>query len=105
MWIKSQDNVELIKTEYIIVSQNEIKAETHSPGVFITIGKYSSHEKALKVLNMIQKAIEHNNSHQNARIGRPYFEYNVFQMPLDSDIPETYHLTDEDRIFLNASNK
>lgn len=97
MWIKSQHNIGLINTNYIIVSHNEIKAAIHPDGPFISIGEYSSPEKALKVLDMIQECIEHNNSHQNARIGIPYIEYNVFQTPLDSEVPESYHLTDEDR--------
>ena len=96
MWMRSQDKTGLIKSDCIIVNKNEIRARTQADAL-ITIGEYSSQEKALKVLDMIQKAIEYNNSHQNARIGRPYIEYNVFQMPLDSEIPETYHLTDEDR--------
>lgn len=88
MWIRSQDKTRLIKPDYIIVIKNEIRASTNSDGFLITIGEYSSQEKALKVLDMIQKCIEHNNSHQNARIGIPYLEYNVFQMPLDSEVEE-----------------
>lgn len=37
---------------------------------------------------MIQECIEQNNSHHSARVGIPYLEYNVFQMPLDSEIKE-----------------
>ena len=85
MWIRSQDKTTLIKSEYITLYGNVIKVVC-SDMTCITIGEYSSQEKALKVLNMIQKAIEYNNSHQNARIGRPYIEYNVFQMPLDSEV-------------------
>lgn len=97
MWIRSQDKTRLIKSDYILVNKNEIRATTQSDGFLVTMGEYSSQEKALKVLDMIQECIEHNNSHQNARIGRPYIEYKVFQMPLDSEVPETCHLTDEDR--------
>ena len=87
MRVRNQDKTILIKLDYILVIKNEIRT-TNSDGFLITIGEYSSQEKALKVLNMIQKAIEYNNSHQNARIGRPYIEYNVFQMPLDSEVEE-----------------
>ena len=87
MRVRNQDKTRLIKSDYILVIKNKIMA-TNSDGLLITIGEYSSQEKALKVLNMIQKAIEYNNSHQNARIGRPYIEYNVFQMPLDSEVEE-----------------
>ena len=88
MRIRSQNKTILIKSDYILVIKNEIRTTTQSDGFLVTIGEYSSQEKALKVLNMIQKAIEYNNSHQNARIGRPYIEYNVFQMPLDSEVVE-----------------
>lgn len=88
MWIRSQYKTGLIKTDYIKVIKNEIRAKASSDGFLITIGEYSSQEKALKVFDMIQECIEHNNSHQNARIGIPYLEYNVFQMPLDSEVEE-----------------
>ena len=88
MWIRSQYKTGLIKTDYVKVIKNEIRAKASSDEFLITIGEYSSQEKALKVLDMMQKCIEHNNSHQNARIGVPYLEYNVFQMPLYSEVEE-----------------
>ena len=88
MWIRSQDKTGLIKSDCIILNKNEIRATTQADGFLITIGEYSSQEKVLKVLDMIQECIEHNNSHHNARIGVPYLEYNVFQMPLDSEVEE-----------------
>ena len=86
MRIRSQDKTDLIKSDYIVIIKNEIRASANLDGFLITIGKYSSQEKALKVLDMIQECIDHNNSHQSARIGAPYLEYNVFQMPLDSEV-------------------
>lgn len=86
MWIRSQYKTALIKTDYVKVVKNEIRAKASSDGFLVTIGEYSSDEKALKVLDMIQERIKYNNSHQNARIGIPYLEYNVFQMPLDSEV-------------------
>ena len=86
MWIRSQDKTDLIKSDYIVIIKNEIRASANLDGFLITIGKYSSQEKALKVLDIIQECIEHNNSHQSARNGVPYLEYNVFQMPLDSEV-------------------
>lgn len=88
MWIRSQYKTGLIKTDYVKVIKNEIRAKASSDGFLVTIGEYSSQEKALKVLDMIQECINHNNSHQSARIGVPYLEYNVFQMPLDSEVEE-----------------
>lgn len=87
MWIRSQDKTVLVKADYVTIGINEIVAACSSNSC-VTIGEYSSQEKALKVLDMIQECIEHNNSHQSARIGIPYLEYNVFQMPLDSEIEE-----------------
>ena len=86
MRLRSQDKTDLIKSDYIVIIKNEIRASANLDGFLITIGKYSSQEKALKVLDMIQECIDHNNSHQSARIGVPYLEYNVFQMPLDSEV-------------------
>lgn len=89
MRIRSQDKAALIKSDCIILNKNEISATAQgTDGFTITIGEYSSQEKALKVLDMIQEYINHNNSHHNARIGVPYLEYNVFQMPLDSEVEE-----------------
>ena len=88
MWIRIQDKTGLIKSDCIKINKNEIRATTQGNRFFITIGKYSSQEKTLKVLDMIQECIEHNNSHQSARIGVPYIEYNVFQMPLDSEVED-----------------
>ena len=86
MWIRSQYKTCLIKTDYIKVVKNEIRAKASSDEFLVTIGEYSSQEKALKVLDMIQERIERNNSHNSARVGIPYLEYNVFQMPLDSEV-------------------
>ena len=90
MWIRSQDKAALIKSDCIILNKNEISATAQgTDGFTITIDEYSSQEKkALKVFDMIQECINHNNSHHNARIGIPYLEYNVFQMPLDSEVEE-----------------
>ena len=86
MRIRSQDKTDLIKSDYIVIIKNEIRASANLDGFLITIGEYSPQENALKVLHMIQERIEHNNSHQNARLGIPYLEYNVFQMPLESEV-------------------
>ena len=97
MWIRSQDKTTLIKSEYITLYGNVIKVVC-SDMTCITIGEYSSQEKALKVLDMIQNCIEHNSSHQNSGWdSTPHLVYDVFQMPLDSEVSVTYHLTDEDR--------
>ena len=97
MWIRTQDKTQLIKSEYITIYGNVIKAVC-SDTSYITLGEYSSQEKALKVLDMIQNCIEHNSSHQNSGWdSTPHLVYDVFQMPLNSEVSATYHLTDEDR--------
>lgn len=97
MWIRSQDKTILVKADYVTIGINEIVAACSSKSC-VTIGEYSSQEKALKVLDMIQNAIEHNSSHQNsAWDSTPHLVYGVFQMPLNSEVSETYHLTDEDK--------
>ena len=97
MWIRSQSKTRLIKPDYIIVDETDILATTYHEGFFVTIGTYSSHAKALKVLDMIQSAIMSKRTEK-----RHYFENNkyitfnyydsvdnlVFQMPLDSEVEE-----------------
>ena len=97
MWIRSQDKERLMKTDYIIVNDNDILATPNSDSFLITIGEYSSQEKALKVLDMIQSAIMSKRTEK-----RHYFQNNkyitfnyydsvdnlVFQMPLDSEVEE-----------------
>ena len=74
MWIRSQDKTRLIKPDYIRINGNDI--ETIRFDMLCTkIGEYSSEEKLLKVLDMIQKSISSN-------------ENSVFQMPLDSEVEE-----------------
>ena len=98
MWIRSQDKTRLIKPDYIIVDETDILATTYHEGFFVTIGSYSSEEKALKVLDMIQSAIMSKRTEK-----RHYFQNNkyitfnyydsvdnlVFQMPLDSEVKES----------------
>ena len=97
MWIRSQDKERLMKTDYIIVNDNDILATPNSDSFLITIGEYSSQEKALKVLDMIQSAIMGKRTEtthdfkKDIHITHNYFnstENIVFQMPLDSEVEE-----------------
>ena len=90
MWIRSQSKTRLIKTDYIIVNETDILATPNSDSFLITIGEYSSQEKALKVLDMIQSQINMNEEfaaqgeeHNNGSIRLLKF---VYQMPLDSEV-------------------
>ena len=42
MWIRSQYKTGLIKTDYVKVIKNEIRAKASSDGFLVTIGEYSS---------------------------------------------------------------
>lgn len=65
MWIRSQSLAVLVKANEICI---EDKTKIWAEGYLI--GKYSTEEKALLVLDMIQENLEY-----------PY--YNIFQMPSD----------------------
>lgn len=91
LWIRSQDKRFLIECNDVAIlkttdgfkigtcSIKSVKRE-------IDLGKYSTKEKALKVLDMIQECIEYNNSSHNSQWdSTPYRVYNVFQMPQDID--------------------
>lgn len=94
MWIRSQSKTRLIKTDYIIVNETDILATPNSDSFLITIGEYSSQEKALKVLDMIQTAIMGKKTTRHGVSGtfiytNNYFDSDenlVFQMPLDSEV-------------------
>ena len=81
MWIRSHDKKILIKAVCIyLCGENHICASTVE-GDRWYIGKYSTEEKALKVLDKIQK-----------RINRAFlYDYRlggVFQMPQDDEVEE-----------------
>lgn len=84
MLIRSQDKKVLIPLGDFVIGATKDNCIIASKNVFIipsevnasTIGKYSTEEKALKVLDMIADAWENNSGK---------FRY-VFQMPLDDDL-------------------
>jgi hypothetical protein len=81
MWIRSHDKKILIKAVCIyLCGENHICASTVE-GDRWYIGKYSSEEKALKVLDKIQKRI-------NRAFMYDYQPGGVFQMPQDDEVQE-----------------
>ena len=70
MWIRSQDKLKLIDANYIRV--NGIDIEAINIGTYAIIGTYSSQEKALEVLDIIEDCIVGNINC-------------VFQMPQDEE--------------------
>lgn len=73
MWIRSQNLFTLVKCERLFVRQCESDSFCVIEAGVITLGSYSILDKALKVLDEIQKQIEY-----------PY--NSVFQMPQDEDV-------------------
>ena len=57
MWIRSQDKNVLINVELVQVIEYDLEILGHSGARVGCIGKYSTKEKALKVLDMIQEFI------------------------------------------------
>lgn len=70
MWIRSQDRKKLTEIHDVTIYHDK---QIWAGCSFI--GEYSTEEKALKVLDMIQKNLEY-----------PYYE--VFQMPTDTEVDE-----------------
>lgn len=79
IWIRSQNKLKLTECKEIIIDQNdcfEYIFEGYAIDDIPTIlGTYSTEEKAIKVLDMIQ---EHIATHSNK----------VFQMPQDEEVVE-----------------
>jgi hypothetical protein len=81
VWIRSQDKEKLIKVVCIyLCGENHICASSVEYDRWY-IGKYSSKEKALKVLDMIQKRI------------CDYQHGEVFQMPQDDEVETCKKIT------------
>lgn len=81
MWIRSQDKEILIKAVCIyLCGENHICASTDEKDRWY-IGKYSTKEKALKMLDMIEKFI-------NRSFMYGYQLGGVFQMPQDDEVEE-----------------
>ena len=90
MWIRSQDKKILKKAK--MIWSNKTSSTYYGDKRFlvqcdeeILLGQYSTEEKALKVLDMIQSAI------QRGKLSRHSNEYieeniNVFQMPQDEEV-------------------
>ena len=87
MWIRSQDKTRLIDANYIRV--NGVYIEAMSFGTYAIIGEYSSQEKALKVIDRIEKELNKGELIEQVD-GRMYHKHKntVIQMPLDIEVEE-----------------
>lgn len=73
MWIRSQDKEDLKNVNNIEIIKFDGEKYTTIQGDGCRLGVYSTKEKALKVLDMIQNNLEY-----------PYYE--VFQMPTNEEV-------------------
>ena len=80
LWIRSQDKENLINVNKLEITDFCDAYKNAISGDDILLGKYSSKEKALKVLDMIQELIK------NMYVGMTNYMSKPFQMPLDSEV-------------------
>lgn len=85
MWIRSQDKKTLTK-----ISDLDIDGANQIWGCCSLLGKYSSEEKALKVLDEIQDAIENTDYYRIDNVGHGAYVLangvQVYQMPQDDEV-------------------
>lgn len=95
MWIRSQDGTILMDCDSFAVEDHSGKYEvitlSGKSGISISLGTYSTKEKALKVLDEIQTCImtEHQFYTEDVNCIGKYFtkEYKeIYQMPQDEDV-------------------
>ena len=92
MLIRSQDKISLVKFENIVININGISGKEiicwsqMNPGEdeYISLGCYSTHEKAVKVLDMIQEAYENYEAEKLYKEG--VYGVDTFQMPDDESV-------------------
>lgn len=92
MWIRSQNKTKLLDVDNIRIT-HYAKETTYdivtSPSTleYTKLGTYSTEEKALKVLDMIQETIIHNETvYAHAFSGSGVRDYDIFQMPEDEKV-------------------
>lgn len=88
LWVRSQDKSELVKVFEIYVDNNLIKAnfKSHYNGCqYIDLGEYKTKERALEVLDEIQKKINLINLGRDFR--SPMIDFDnptyIYEMPQD----------------------
>lgn len=91
MWIRSQDLFTLVKCERFSVRQCASDSFDVIGDMFITLGSYSTLDKAFAVLNEIQEKIEYPYpSKIMPSIGTNCYHFiknnNFYKMPLDENV-------------------
>lgn len=90
MWIRSQDLYTLIKCERLSIRKRSSRSHCVIGNECVVLGAYSTEEKALKVLDEIQDAIEDTDYYRIDNIGHGTYALGkgvqVYQMPQDEDV-------------------
>ena len=90
MWIRSQDRKTLVNADKFSISKEHEVFRIYSVNSFL--GEYSTEEKAMEVMNMIQNAItgtrfEFTDIVRDCDLAGIEI-HNVFNMPQDSEVKE-----------------
>lgn len=86
-WIRSQDKKRLVKCMFFEIGQKTPTIYGYTINDCFTLGTYSTEEKTLKVLDMIQETIIHNETvYAHKFSGSGVRDYDVFQMPNDEEV-------------------
>lgn len=90
MWIRSQNLFTLVKCERLFARQCASDSFCVIEAGVITLGSYSTLDKALKVLDQIQDAIEDTDYYRIDNIGHGTYVLangvQVYQMPADDEV-------------------
>jgi hypothetical protein len=96
MWVRTQDKEKFLKVDFFELDETSIYCNIANGGYnYVFLGQYSTKEKALKVLDMIQEFIKGQKESyyaykDNKEIVNHYYYPNkeqlVFQMPQDSEV-------------------
>lgn len=87
MWIRSQNKKVLMKATNIFYDSEENEVlHNEGNGNYTVLGKYSTKEKALKVLDMIQESLEPYKVVYDKEINVLPRNNEVFQMPQEDEV-------------------
>ena len=95
LWVRSQDNYRLVSVTGVSCKNlanysYEINGwEASCAGlanIYWSLGKYSSEEKAIKVLDMLEMVIKGSREYSIVPNGYPVIKDRVFQMPADEEV-------------------
>lgn len=96
MWIRSQCKQDIVSTNAVWCADSFILKDGNyivcmSGGIKFLLGEYSTKEKSLKVLDMIQDTVVGNYLHSNLKMARDCDLagtefHHVFQMPQDNEV-------------------